>query len=197
MSGTMLCQAQVNLVKYLPETAKILHHDIFWFFMRDEDFVSRTFNEGSVDLDKFPASKVYQLVKKMKSLKATARHIRQVAGDPQTAQINLMCHQHADLPSEKNKKRKPVVKQRNPHHKNAEHPLSGQFKRNITPNVHTSTKIDAPSVVTLLIQRDSNAQPRNSSARLATSLATSQASATKEINENKLPISLGNLRPIN
>ena len=31
-------QAQVNLAKYPPETAKILHHDILCFFMRDEDF---------------------------------------------------------------------------------------------------------------------------------------------------------------
>ena len=35
-------QAQVNLAKYPPETAKILHHDIFWFFMKDEDFVTKT-----------------------------------------------------------------------------------------------------------------------------------------------------------
>ena len=62
--------------------------------MKDEDFVSRTINEGSVDLDKFPASKVCQLAKKLESSKATARHIRQVAGDPQAAQINLMHHQH-------------------------------------------------------------------------------------------------------
>ena len=85
-------QAQINLAKYPPDTAKILHHDIFWLFMKDEDFVSRTINEGSVDIDKFPASKVCQLVKKVKSSKATARHIRQVAGDLQAAQINLMCH---------------------------------------------------------------------------------------------------------
>ena len=26
-------QAQVSLTKYPPETAKILHRDIFWFFM--------------------------------------------------------------------------------------------------------------------------------------------------------------------
>ena len=69
-------QAQVNLAKYPPETAKILPHYIFWFFMRDENFVSRTINEGSIDLDKFPASKVCQLAKKMESSKATARHIR-------------------------------------------------------------------------------------------------------------------------
>ena len=86
-------QAQVNLVKHPPETAKILHRDIFWFFMRDEEFVSKTINERSVDLDKFPPSKVCQIAQKMESSKATARQIWQVAWDPQAAQINLMCHQ--------------------------------------------------------------------------------------------------------
>ena len=51
-------QAQVNLAKYPPETAKILHRDIFWFFLKDEHFVSRTINDESIDLDKFPASRV-------------------------------------------------------------------------------------------------------------------------------------------
>ena len=51
-------QAQINLTKYPPETAKILHQNIFWFFLQDEDFVSITITEGSVDLDKFPASRV-------------------------------------------------------------------------------------------------------------------------------------------
>ena len=32
-------QAQVNLAKYPPETANILQRDIFWFFLRDEEFV--------------------------------------------------------------------------------------------------------------------------------------------------------------
>ena len=68
-------QAQVNLAKYPPETAKILHRDIFWFFMKDEDFVTKTINEGNVNIQKFPASKVQQLAKKMESSKATAKHI--------------------------------------------------------------------------------------------------------------------------
>ena len=52
-------QAQVNLTKYPPETVKILHCNIFWFFLCDEDFVSRTITEGSVDLERFPASRVH------------------------------------------------------------------------------------------------------------------------------------------
>ena len=76
-------QAQVNLAKYPPETAKILHTDIFWFFLHEEEFVSKTTNEGSIDLDKFPASKVHQLAKKYERSKATVRHIKQVAGEMQ------------------------------------------------------------------------------------------------------------------
>ena len=30
-------QAQVNLARYPPQTAKNLHKDIIWFFMKDED----------------------------------------------------------------------------------------------------------------------------------------------------------------
>ena len=54
-------QAQINLAKYPPETAKVLHRDIIWFPLYEEGFVSKTINEGSVDLDRFPASKVCQL----------------------------------------------------------------------------------------------------------------------------------------
>ena len=51
-------QAQVNLAKYPPETAKILHQDIFWIFMKDENFVTKMINEGNIDIQKFPAGKV-------------------------------------------------------------------------------------------------------------------------------------------
>ena len=60
-------QAKVNLAKYPPKTTKILHMDIFCFFLRDEEFVSRTISAGSVDLEKFPTSKVQQLAKKLES----------------------------------------------------------------------------------------------------------------------------------
>ena len=105
-------QAQVNLAKYPPETAEILHRDIFWFFLHDEDFVSGTITEGHFDLDKFPASRVWQLVKKFESSKATVHHIKQVVGDLQATQINLMRCQRIELPTNRhNKKRKPTGKQ--------------------------------------------------------------------------------------
>ena len=56
-------------------------------------------NEGNVDFQKFPASKVHQLAKKMESSKATAKHIRQVAGDIPAAQVQLMHHQCTQLPT--------------------------------------------------------------------------------------------------
>ena len=46
-------QAQVSLAKYPPETASILHWDIFWFLLKDEEFVSKTINDFNIDLDKF------------------------------------------------------------------------------------------------------------------------------------------------
>ena len=107
-------------MKYPPETAKIMHRDIFWFFLCDEDFVSKSINEGSVDLDKFPASKVCQLAKKYKSSKTTARYIKQEAGEMQTMQIHLMRHQCTDLSNGKYKKLKPWAKPRPMQNKNVE-----------------------------------------------------------------------------
>ena len=72
-------QAQINLAKSQPETAKILHRDIFWFFLRDEEFVPKTINDSNIDLQIFPASQVRQLAKKLESSKSTARHFKQVS----------------------------------------------------------------------------------------------------------------------
>ena len=102
---------QVVLAKYPKETAKILHGDIFWFFLKDEEFVSKIVNDSNIDLNKLPASKVRQLAKKMESSKTTAKHIKQVANDPQAVQINLMFHQHTELPPSKfkRKQKKPFI----------------------------------------------------------------------------------------
>ena len=37
----------------------------------------------------------------MESSKATPKHVKQVASDPQAAQIHLICHQHTELPPSK------------------------------------------------------------------------------------------------
>ena len=48
----------------------------------------------------------------MESSKATTCHIKQVAGDPQAVQINLLRHQHTELPAGKYKKKKSAAKSR-------------------------------------------------------------------------------------
>ena len=89
--------------------------------MHDEEFVSKTISDGSVDLEKFPASKVRQLAKKLESSKATACHIKQVAGDLQAAQINLLRHQRTELPAGKYKKKRSHMKPRQSNNKNQGH----------------------------------------------------------------------------
>ena len=76
----------------------------------------KTTNDGSIDLEKFPASTVRQLPKKMEASKATMCHIKQVASDLQAAQINQMRHQCRDLLPSKHKK-KQSFKSRPPSHK--------------------------------------------------------------------------------
>ena len=106
-------QTQIALAKYPQETPKILHRDIFWFFPRDEEFVSKTINDSNIDLNKFPASKVRQLAKKMESSEATPKHVKQVASDPHGAQIHLMHHQCTELsPSKFQRKQKKHFKSR-------------------------------------------------------------------------------------
>ena len=113
--------------------------------MKDEDFVSRTINEGSVDLEKFSTSRVCQLAKKLESSKTTARHIKQVAGDPQAAQINLMHHKHTELSTGKNKKKKQGFKPKQSHHKNTEHAATVQFKRSFDPKLVHKYKDRCPN----------------------------------------------------
>ena len=58
-------QTQINLAKYLQQTARNLHRDIFCFLLRDEEFVSETINDSNIDLEIFPANKVRLLAKKL------------------------------------------------------------------------------------------------------------------------------------
>ena len=59
-----------------------------FFFSEMRNFVSKTINGSNIDVEKFPASKVRQLAKKLESSKSTARHIKQMSNEPQTTQVN-------------------------------------------------------------------------------------------------------------
>ena len=158
---------------------KILHHNIFWFFLHDEDFVSRTITEGSIYLDKFPTSRVHQLAKKFKSSKATAWHIKQVAGDPQATQINLMRHQRTELPTNRhNKKRRPTGKLKQ--YKGPENLASNKIKKSyMTTRCHIGHLTAAKNVVTPYMCKDSNALQTSTNAKCATNMVTSPFYATK------------------
>ena len=160
-------QAQVNFAKYPLETAKILHRDIFWFFLKDEDFMSRTISDGSIDLDKFPASRVCQLAKKLESSKASVRHIKQVSREPQMTQINLL---HTDT------RRKGLTQNSGRVTISHAEMTNTMVKYNTRSKVTTNhqlqtdhhpqtTSIDVQSVEILPIMKDSHAQLRNTNAR--------------------------------
>ena len=104
-------QTQVALANYPQETTQILQRNIFWLFLNDESFVSKTPNDGHVELSKYPASKLRQVAKKFESSQATAKHMKQITRDMQAVQVNLLQHQCTELPPSKSmrqKKKKPL-----------------------------------------------------------------------------------------
>ena len=140
MNGTTWSKHRSILPNTLQRLPKYYIGISFGFFLKDKEFVSKTINEGSVDLDKFPASKVCQLAKKMECSNATARHIKQVAGDPQVAQINLMCHQCTELSNGKYKKKTSSAKQKQVQHKNVEQRPPNQYKKSLDPRLAYKNK---------------------------------------------------------
>ena len=92
MNGIMWCKLKSTWPNTAMKQPKSCTETSSNFFLHDEEFVSRTISDGNVDLDQFPACKVQQLAKIMESSKASAHYIKQVAGDPQAVQINLLKH---------------------------------------------------------------------------------------------------------
>ena len=106
----------------------------FGSFLHEEEFVSKTLNEGSVDLDKFPASKVCHLAKKYESSKAIVRHIKQVAGEMEATQIHLMRHSSAlSCQMANTRSRRPQAKPRLMQNKNTEQKQSSYHKKSFDP----------------------------------------------------------------
>ena len=92
MSGTTRYKPQIRLCNYPQETAHILQRDISWFLLSNKSFISKTLDEGHVNLNKFPASRVRQMAKKLEGSQATAKHMKQVTNEPHATQINLLRH---------------------------------------------------------------------------------------------------------
>ena len=109
-------QTQVHLAKYPPRNCQDPSQRHFLVFLVRWAVCVKNHQWWSVDLDKFPTSRACQLAKRMESSKATVHHIKQVAGDPQAAQINLLRHQCTELPAGKYKKKKSSVKPKQSNH---------------------------------------------------------------------------------
>ena len=129
----------------------------------------------------------------MESSKATVRHIKQVASDPQAAQINLMRHQCTDLPPSKNKKRIPFVNPRPPSHMKDTSDRQSHYKKtfddmNVYKNKERCEKCGDSNHIKV-----SSVQPRSFNANLVKSVGTSQASV---IRRNKSHSSQGNQKLI-
>ena len=79
--------------------------------------MSKTINDSNIDLEKFPASMVRQLAKKLESSKSTARHIK-MSSDPQAAEINQLRRQRTELPPSKcQRKQRKAFRSRQASHK--------------------------------------------------------------------------------
>ena len=145
-----------------------------------------------MDLDKFPVCKVCQLAKKMESSKTTARHIKQVAGDLQVAQINQMHHQCTELSNGKYKKKKSSAKQKQVKHKNVEQSPPNQYKKSFDHRLAHKNKDRCSKCGDSAHPEGFQWPAKNSNARHAISLTTTQAFAFRKPSKNKPITSTGN-----
>ena len=51
MNGTMLSRPRLLWVSSPLRLPRYFTGDIFWFFLKDEEFVSKTINDSNIDLD--------------------------------------------------------------------------------------------------------------------------------------------------
>ena len=111
----MLYKHRLHYQSTLQKEHKFYKEISFGFFLKDESFVSKTLNESHVEVDKFPASKVRKMAKKLESSQSRARHIKKMSSEPQANQIHLLRHQRIDLPPSKfQSKQNKKFKQRQP-----------------------------------------------------------------------------------
>ena len=118
MSGIMLYKHRLHYQSTLQKKLKSSKEISFSFFLKDESFVSKTLNEGHVELNIFPASKVRQMAKKLESSQSSPRHIKKMSSEAQATQIHLLRHQRTELPPTKfQRKQNKRFKQRQPPNK--------------------------------------------------------------------------------
>ena len=154
-----------------------MYRDIFRFFLKDKEYVSKTINHSNIDLGKFPGSNVRQLTKKMESSKSTTRHIKQVASDPQAAQVNWGINEQTSHQARASKKNSLTsldqrVKRYSIEHKNEGPP----YKKNLIQTKHTKEK-DFESVLILNTLKVSSVLQESTNAEIVTDIVILQAYA--------------------
>ena len=126
----------------------------------------------------------------MESSKATAKHIKQVASEPQATQIHLMCHKCTELPPSKfQRKQKNLIgkiqTKSSPMRIIKSNITIKKNKEDIKVIKHTQVQKeiqvwkDVPNVVTYNILRDSDVLQASINVKSATSMATLVACATR------------------
>ena len=108
--------------------------------MSNESFISKTLDEGHVNLNKFPASKVRQMAKKLESSQATAKHMKQVTNEPRATKINLLRHQRTELPPSKAQRRQNRFRHK-PYFNRENH-----YQANYKPNEFTRKKFNPTQI---------------------------------------------------
>ena len=156
--------------------------------MQDEDFVMKTINEGNVDIQKFPASKVCQLAKKIESSKAMAKHIRQVAGDIPAAQVQLMHHQRTQLPAGNYPRRKSHVNCKPETAKPQDTRSSHDVENTLSCCNWIPPQTSTTGAATHHMQKAFNVQLESSNAKYATNLATSHQYVSRKAKADTLLI---------
>ena len=198
MNGTMQSKHRSILPNTLQRLPRYYIGISFGYFLKDEEFVSKTINEGKFGPWQVSSEQVvHQLVKKMESSKATARHIKQLAGDPQAAQINLMCHQCTELSNGKYKKKKSSVKQKQVQHKNVGQRPPNQYKKSLVHRLAHKNKDRCSKCGDSAYLEGFQCPGKNSNARHAISLAITQAFASRKPSKNKPITCTGNPLHIN
>ena len=132
----------------------------------------------------------------MESSKATAKHIRQVAGDLPAAQIQLMQHQCIQLPAGNYPRRKQTstVRKKPQNHKSLEIPTPQKPSDLQKPDACSE---NAPGVMTHCMQRDSNPLQENFNIRYVTNLDISLQYVIRKANSHQIPLRQENPRHSN
>ena len=134
---------QISLCNYPPETAEILERDVFWFFLSDKDFITKTLSDAKSDIKAYPASKVRQLAKQIESNKATANYLKSSSSTANT-QVHLMRHQRTEI---SNKKKKGSGKRKEPDSTSHQMQSKKQQFEKSTGNKFTSAKFSKPQQI--------------------------------------------------